>query len=133
MVWSWVVYFNSLSNMFEQYLIIRIGQLKMYYVNTMYVTILPSALMISSEFNHDQIKAVNEGELMTRSMMNDYDMLGLFQLSLNSRSFNLLSCEQLPDSSSIILISKCINKDIESWRGLCHNRSNLQRHTDLPY
>lgn len=52
-------------------------------------------------------------------------MLRLFGLVLNSNSLNLLTSEQLPDSSPVVLVSKGVNKDVESRRCLCQNGCNL--------
>lgn len=38
--------------------------------------------------------------------------------------------EQLPDSSSVVLISKSIQEDIEHWGGLSQDGSHLKKQTN---
>lgn len=54
-------------------------------------------------------------------------MLSLFGLVLNLRHINLFPSEELPDASSVVLISQSIQEDIEGRRGLSQDRSHLQR------
>ena len=58
--------------------------------------------------------------------MYDYWVLSLFGLVLNLRHFNLFPGEELPDSSSVVLISQGIQEHIKGGRGFCQNRSHLK-------
>lgn len=59
--------------------------------------------------------------------MCNYCKLGLFGLVLNLRHINLLPSEELPDASSVVLISQSVQEDIEGGTGLSQDRSHLQR------
>lgn len=54
-------------------------------------------------------------------------MLSLFRLVLSLRHNNLLSGEELPDASSVVLISQSVQEDVEDGRGFGQDRSNLQK------
>ena len=54
-------------------------------------------------------------------------MLNLFGLVLNLRHFNLFPGEELPDASSVVLISQSIQEYIEDGRGLSQYGSHLRR------
>lgn len=58
--------------------------------------------------------------------MCDYCMLSLFGLVLNLRHINLFPGEELPDATSVVLISQSVQEDVEGGRGLCQDRSHLQ-------
>jgi len=49
----------------------------------------------------------------------------LFGLVLNGNSLNLLTSEQLPDPSPVVLVSKGVNKDVESRWCLSQNGCKL--------
>lgn len=54
-------------------------------------------------------------------------VLSLFGLVVSLRHINLLSSKELPDASSVVLISQSIQEDIEGGRGFGQDRSNLQK------
>lgn len=71
---------------------------------------------------------LNTCEKTTRTArLGNYCMLGLFGLVLNLRHFDLFPGEELPDASSVVLISQSIEENVEGGRGLSQDRSHLQR------
>lgn len=56
--------------------------------------------------------------------MYNYCMLSLFGLVLNLRHVNLFPGEELPDASSVVLISQSVQEDIEGGRGLGQDGSH---------
>lgn len=54
-------------------------------------------------------------------------MLSLFGLVLNLRHINLFPSEELPDASSVVLVSQSVQEDIEGGRGLSQDWSHLQK------
>lgn len=54
-------------------------------------------------------------------------MLSLFGLVFNLRHIYLFPGEELPDASSVVLISQSVQEDIKGWGGLGQDRSNLQK------
>lgn len=56
-------------------------------------------------------------------------MLSLFGLVLNLRHINLFPGEELPDASSVVLISQSVQEDVDGGRGLGQDGSHLQGHT----
>lgn len=61
----------------------------------------------------------------------NYCMLSLFGLVLNLRHINLFPGEELPDASSVVLISQSVQEDVEGGRGLSQDRSHLQRQVQV--
>lgn len=59
--------------------------------------------------------------------MCDCYMLSLFGLVLNLRHINLFPGEELPDASSVVLISQSVQEYIKGWGGLSQDGSHLQR------
>lgn len=54
-------------------------------------------------------------------------MLSLFGLVLNLRHINLFPGEQLPDASSVVLVSQSVQEGIEDGGSLSQDGSHLQR------
>lgn len=54
-------------------------------------------------------------------------MLSLFGLILNLRSFNLFPGEELPNASSVVLISQSVQECVEGGGSLSQDGSHLQR------
>lgn len=70
----------------------------------------------------------NTCEKTTRTArLGNYCMLRLFGLVLNLRHFDLFPSEELPDASSVVLISQSVEENVEGGRGLSQDRSHLQR------
>lgn len=58
-----------------------------------------------------------------------YRTLSLFGLVLNLRHINLFPSKQLPDASSVVLISQSVQERVDGGRGLRHDGRHLQRGT----
>lgn len=72
--------------------------------------------------------SLNTCEKTTRAVrLGNNCMLHLFGLVLNLRHFDLFPSEELPDSSSVVLIAQSVQEDVEGWRGLSQDGSHLQK------
>lgn len=59
-------------------------------------------------------------------MVCDHGMLSLFGLVLHLRGVDLLSGQELPDASSVVLVSQSVEENVDGGTGLCQDGSHLQ-------
>lgn len=77
---------------------------------------------------HSQTKTFRYLWETTRTVSEcSYYMLNLFGLVLNLRYINLFPGEELPDASSVVLISQSVQEYIKGWGSLSQDWSHLQR------
>lgn len=58
--------------------------------------------------------------------MCDHGMLSLFGLVLDLRRVDLLSGQELPDASSVVLVSQSVEENVDGGTGLSQDGSHLQ-------
>lgn len=58
-------------------------------------------------------------------------MLSLFGLILDLRRVDLLSGQELPDSSSVVLVSQSVQKNVDGGRGLGQDGSHLRKQHEV--
>lgn len=63
--------------------------------------------------------------------MCDHGMLILFGLVLDLRRVDLLSGQELPDASSVVLVSQSVEENVDGGTGLSQDGSHLQSRSSV--